>query len=93
MNPVNPIKPVNPVNPVNPVKPVNPVNPVNPGKQEEPAKPAGKVVALDRPATSPVVENKQALPNTGEQGTGFLALLGATVLSMFGFLSHKKKED
>ena len=74
-----------------PVKPVNPVNPVKPGKQEEPAKPAGKVVALDRPATSPVVENKQALPNTGEQGTGFLALLGATVLSMFGFLSRKKK--
>ena len=80
-------------NPVKPVNPVNPVKPVNPGKQEEPAKPAGKVVALDRPATSPVVENKQALPNTGEQGTGFLALLGATVLSMFGFLSHKKKED
>ena len=87
----NPVKPVNPVNPVNPVKPVNPVNPVNPGKQEDPAKPADKVVALDRPATSPVVENKQALPNTGEKGTGILALLGATVLSMFGFLNRKKK--
>lgn len=71
--------------------PVNPVNPVNPGKQEDPAKPADKVVALDRPATSPVVENKQALPNTGEKGTGILALLGATVLSMFGFLNRKKK--
>ena len=84
-NPVNPVKPVNPVNPV------NQVNQVNPGKQEDPAKPADKVVALDRPATSPVVENKQALPNTGEKGTGILALLGATVLSMFGFLNRKKK--
>lgn len=81
----------NPVNPVKPVNPVNPVNQVNPGKQEDPAKPADKVVALDRPATSPVVENKQALPNTGEKGTGILALLGATVLSMFGFLNRKKK--
>lgn len=78
-------------NPVKPVNPVNPVNQVNPGKQEDPAKPADKVVALDRPATSPVVENKQALPNTGEKGTGILALLGATVLSMFGFLNRKKK--
>ncbi len=81
----------NPVNPVKPVNPVNPVNQVNPGKQEDPAKPADKVVALDRPATSPVVENEQALPNTGEKGTGILALLGATVLSMFGFLNRKKK--
>ena len=72
-------------------KPVQPVEPATPAMPEQPAKP-------QVPATpaQPVkeAEAKRELPNTGTEDNASLAALGLLgVLSGFGLVARKKKED
>ena len=82
-----------------------PVEPAKPGQAEKPATPvqpaapaqANATVATDtaaKPATPKYVEGQKELPNTGTEDNASLAALGLLgVLSGFGFVARKKKED
>lgn len=67
-----------------------PVQPVEPAKPEVPATPAQPV----QPTAVKEVEGKRELPNTGTEDNASLAALGLLgVLSGFGLVARKKKED
>ena len=82
-----------------------PVEPAKPGQAEKPATPvqpaapaqANATVATDtaaKPATPKYVEGQKELPNTGTEDNASLAALGLLgVLSGFGLVARKKKED
>ena len=79
-----------PVEPSQPVQPVEPAMPEQPAKPQVPATPAQPV-----PATAvKEAEAKRELPNTGTEDNARLAALGLLgVLSGFGLVARKKKED
>ena len=76
--------------PVQPVEPATPAMPEQPAKPEVPATPAQPV----REAQAAETEAKRELPNTGTEDNARLAALGLLgVLSGFGLVARKKKED
>ena len=73
--------------PVEPTQPAQPVEPATPAIPEQPAKP-------QMPATPKYVDGQKELPNTGTEANASLAALGLLgVLSGFGLVARKKKED
>ena len=82
--PVEPSQPVQPVSPQEPTSPEKPVAPDMPAVAEQPK----------QPATPKYVEGQKELPNTGTEDNARLAALGLLgVLSGFGLVARKKKED
>ena len=82
--PVEPSQPVQPVSPQEPTSPEKPVTPDMPAVPEQPK----------QPATPKYVEGQKELPNTGTEDNTRLAALGLLgVLSGFGLVARKKKED
>ncbi len=76
--------------PVQPVEPATPAMPEQPAKPQVPATPAQPV----QPTAVKEAEGKRELPNTGTEDNASLAALGLLgVLSGFGFVARKKKED
>ena len=76
--------------PVQPVEPATPAMPEQPAKSEVPATPAQPV----QPTAVKEAEAKRELPNTGTEDNARLAALGLLgVLSGFGLVARKKKED
>ena len=73
-----------------PVEPATPAMPEQPAKPQVPATPAQPV----QPTAVKEAEGKRELPNTGTEDNASLAALGLLgVLSGFGFVARKKKED
>ncbi|WP_049502377.1 YSIRK-type signal peptide-containing protein [Streptococcus mitis] len=82
--PVEPSQPEQPVSPQEPTSPEKPVTPDMPAAPEQPK----------QPATPKYVEGQKELPNTGTEDNVSLAALGLLgVLSGFGLVARKKKED
>ena len=82
--------PVEPTQPVQPVEPATPAMPEQPAKPQVPATPAQPVQAT----AMKEAEAKRELPNTGTEDNASLAALGLLgVLSGFGLVARKKKED
>ena len=82
--------PVDPSQPVQPVEPATPAMPEQPAKPQVPATPAQPV----QPTAVKEAEAKRELPNTGTEDNASLAALGLLgVLSGFGLVARKKKED
>ena len=82
--------PVDPTQPVQPVEPATPAMPEQPAKPQVPATPAQPV----QPTAVKEAEAKRELPNTGTEDHASLAALGLLgVLSGFGLVARKKKED
>ena len=82
--------PVEPSQPVQPVEPATPAMPEQPAKPQVPATPAQPV----QPTAVKEAEGKRELPNTGTEDHASLAALGLLgVLSGFGLVARKKKED
>ena len=76
--------------PVQPVEPATPAMPEQPAKPEVPVTPAQPV----QPTAVKEAEGKHELPNTGTEDNASLAALGLLgVLSGFGLVARKKKED
>ena len=76
--------------PVQPVEPATPAMPEQPAKPQVPATPAQPV----QPTAVKEAEGKRELPNTGTKDNASLAALGLLgVLSGFGLVARKKKED
>ncbi|WP_410011975.1 YSIRK-type signal peptide-containing protein [Streptococcus sp. KHUD_011] len=93
-----PAGPTAPEQPAAPTAPAEPGQPATPN-QTQPAAPAqaDATVATDttaKPATPKYVEGQKELPNTGTEDHASLAALGLLgVLSGFGLVARKKKED
>ena len=91
-------QPAGPTAPEQPVTPTEPGQPTTPN-QTQPAAPAqaDTTVATDttaKPTTPKYVEGQKELPNTGTEDHASLAALGLLgVLSGFGLVARKKKED
>ena len=82
--------PVEPTQPVQPVEPATPAMPEQPAKPQVPATPVQPV----QPTAVKEAEGKRELPNTGTEDHASLAALGLLgVLSGFGLVARKKKED
>ena len=82
--------PVEPSQPVQPVEPATPAMPEQPAQPQVPATPAQPVQAT----AMKEAEAKRELPNTGTEDNARLAALGLLgVLSGFGLVARKKKED
>ena len=82
-----PVEPSQPVQPVSPQEPTSPEKPVAPDMPVVPEQPK-------QPATPKYVEGQKELPNTGTGDNASLAALGLLgVLSGFGLVARKKKED
>ncbi len=82
-----PVEPSQPVQPVSPQEPTSPEKPVTPDMPVVPEQPK-------QPATPKYVEGQKELPNTGTEDNARLAALGLLgVLSGFGLVARKKKED
>ena len=82
-----------PVEPSQPVQPANPAMPVQPAKPQVPATPAQPAQPV-QPTAVKAAEGKRELPNTGTEDNARLAALGLLgVLSGFGLVARKKKED
>ena len=76
--------------PVQPVEPATPAMPEQPAKPQVPATPTQPV----QPTAVKEAEAKRELPNTGTEDNARLAALGLLgVLSGFGLVARKKKED
>ena len=85
--------PVEPSQPVQPVEPATPAMPEQPAKPQVPATPAQPVQDAQT-TVSKETETKRELPNTGTEDNASLAALGLLgVLSGFGLVARKKKED
>ena len=85
--------PVEPSQPVQPVEPATPAMPEQPAKPQVPATPAQPVQDAQT-TVSKETETKRELPNTGTEDHASLAALGLLgVLSGFGLVARKKKED
>ena len=94
--PVVPTDPSQPTTPANPATPPNPANLANPAGPETPTMPSAPVngEAPQAQAASSEAKGQAELPNTGTEDNARLAALGLFgVLSGFGFLARKKKED
>ena len=82
--------PVDPSQSVQPVEPATPAMPEQPAKPQVPATPAQPA----QPTAVKEAEGKRELPNTGTEDHANLAALGLLgVLSGFGLVARKKKED
>ena len=82
--------PVDPSQSVQPVEPATPAMPEQPAKPQVPATPAQPV----QETAVKEAEAKRELPNTGTEDNARLAALGLLgVLSGFGLVARKKKED
>ena len=104
-NPTSPVKPIDPSQPETPVVPTDPSQPTTPANPANPANPAGPVTptmpsapengeAPQAPAASSEAKGQAELPNTGTEDNASLAALGLLgVLSGFGLVARKKKED
>ena len=91
-------QPAGPTAPEQPATPAEPGQPATPN-QTQPVAPAqaDTTVATDttaKPATPKYVEGQKELPNTGTEDHASLAALGLLgILSGFGLVARKKKED
>ena len=99
-NPTSPVKPTDPsqpTTPANPATPAAPANPATPGeKPGAPMMPSAPVngKASQAPVAPSEAKGQAALPNTGTEDHASLAALGLLgVLSGFGLVARKKKED
>ena len=95
-NPTSPVKPTDPSQPTTPVAPANPTNPTTPANPATPTMPSAPVngKAPQAPAASSEAKGQAELPNTGTEDHASLAALGLLgVLSGFGLVARKKKED
>ena len=82
--------------PVEPSQPVQPVESSTPATPEQPAKPQVPATQAQPVQATAVkeAEAKRELPNTGTEDNASLAALGLLgVLSGFGLVARKKKED
>ena len=78
---------------IQPQKPVQPVEPATPAMPEQPAKPQVPATPA-QPTVVKEAEGKRELPNTGTEDNASFAALGLLgVLSGFGLVARKKKED
>ena len=102
VKPTDPSQPTTPANPANPATPANPANPTTPANPADPAAPATPTMpsapvngeAPQAPAASSDFKGQAELPNTGTADNASLAALGLLgVLSGFGLVARKKKED
>ena len=94
--PVVPTDPSQPTTPANPATPPNPANPANPAGPVTPTMPSAPEngEAPQAPAASSEAKGQAELPNTGTEDNASLAALGLLgVLSGFGLVARKKKED
>ena len=101
----NPVRPTDPSQPETPVVPADPSQPATPATPANPATPAGPATptmpsapvngeAPQAPAASSEAKGQAELPNTGTEDNASLAALGLLgVLSGFGLVARKKKED
>ena len=98
-NPTSPVKPTDPSQPETPVVPTDPsqpTTPANPAGPVTPTMPSAPVndEAPQTPAASSEAKGQAELPNTGTEDNDRLAALGLLgVLSGFGLVARKKKED
>ena len=98
-NPTSPVKPIDPSQPETPVVPTDPsqpTTPANPAGPVTPTMPSAPVndEAPQTPAASSEAKGQAELPNTGTEDNASLAALGLLgVLSGFGLVARKKKED
>nr|WP_245941794.1 LPXTG cell wall anchor domain-containing protein [Streptococcus gwangjuense] len=95
-NPTSPVKPTDPSQPETPVVPTDPSQPTTPANPAAPAMPSAPVngEAPQAPAASSEAKGQAELPNTGTADNASLAALGLLgVLSGFGLVARKKKED
>ena len=96
VRPTDPSQPETPVVPADPSQPANPANPANPAGPATPAMPSAPVngEAPQAPAAPSEAKGQAELPNTGTEDNASLAALGLLgVLSGFGLVARKKKED
>ena len=96
VRPTDPSQPETPVVPADPSQPANPANPANPAGPATPAMPSAPVngEAPQAPAAPSEAKGQAELPNTGTEDHASLAALGLLgVLSGFGLVARKKKED
>ena len=92
----NPGTPGTPGTPANPEKPMDPNAPANTAAPATPTMPSAPVngEAPQAPVASSEAEGQAELPNTGTEDHASLAALGLLgVLSGFGLVARKKKED
>ena len=93
---INPGTPGTPGTPANPEKPMDPNAPANTAAPATPTMPSAPVngEAPQAPVASSEAEGQAELPNTGTEDHASLAALGLLgVLSGFGLVARKKKED
>ena len=92
-NPTSPVKPTDPSQPTTPANPATPAAPANPATPTMPSAPVnGK--APQAPVAPSEAKGQAELPNTGTEDHASLAALGLLgVLSGFGLVARKKKED
>ena len=92
-NPGTPGTPANPEKPMDPNAPANPTTPANPATPTMPSAPVNGE-APQAPAATSEAKGQAELPNTGTADNASLAALGLLgVLSGFGLVARKKKED
>ena len=94
--PANPATPAAPAAPATPVAPANPTNPTTPSNPATPTMPSAPVngKAPQAPVAPSEAKGQAELPNTGTEDHASLAALGLLgVLSGFGLVARKKKED
>ena len=83
-NPTSPVKPTDPSQPTTPANPATPTMPLAPVNGKAPQVPVAPSEA----------KGQAELPNTGTEDHASLAALGLLgVLSGFGLVARKKKED
>ena len=93
MKPIDPSQPETPVVPTDPSQPTTPANPASPATPMMPSAPVNGE-APQAPAASSEAKGQAELPNTGTEDNASLAALGLLgVLSGFGLVARKKKED
>lgn len=91
--PRDPSQPTTPANSATPAAPANPTTPANPAAPAMPSAPVNGE-APQAPAASSEAKGQAELPNTGTADNAILAALGLLgVLSGFGLVARKKKED
>ena len=96
VDPSQPVQPVEPATPAMPEQPAKPQVPATPAMPEQPAKPQVPATPAQpaQPTAVKEAEGKRELPNTGTEDHANLAALGLLgVLSGFGLVARKKKED
>ncbi len=97
LTPSQPGSPARPsTNPTSPVKPTDPSQPTTPANPATPTMPSAPVngKAPQAPVAPSEAKGQAELPNTGTEDHASLAALGLLgVLSGFGLVARKKKED